>query len=217
MTRRLTLLTVLAFAAVAAPASAGQYAVYACGSYGNHSWTAAGAGGISADTACQGSDPMGLRVGSGTRVADGATATETFTAPSGMTIADFTLTRQLTYRNGAPASGTRPLFALDRLGGTTFSGAGRYQNATRDRLHAQGSWYGYPESNVVVPRSTVSRASFPALAGYTGNAKTLQIMVGCYNGPKATPCTTAAGGAIGNLISGARVVLNDPTRPAASV
>ena len=160
---------------------------------------------------------MGLRVGGGARVADGATASETFTAPSGMTIADFTLTRQLTYRNGAPASGTRPLFALYRLGGTTFAGAGRYQNATRDRLHAQGSWYGYPESNVVVPRSTVSRASFPALAGYTGNAKTLQIMVGCYNGPKATPCTTAGGGSIANLISGARVVLNDPTRPAASV
>ena len=160
---------------------------------------------------------MGLRVGCGARVADGATASETFTAPSGMTIADFTLTRQLTYRNGAPASGTRPLFALYRLGGTIFAGAGRYQNATRDRLHAQGSWYGYPESNVVVPRSTVSRASFPALAGYTGDATTLQIMVGCFNGPKATPCTTAAGGSIANLISGARVVLNDPTRPAASV
>ena len=31
-----------------------------------------------------------------------------FTAPSGMTIADFTLTRQLTYRNGAPADGHAP-------------------------------------------------------------------------------------------------------------
>ena len=217
MTRRLTLLTVLAFAALAAPASAGQYAVYACGSYGNHSWTAAGAAGISADTACQGSDPMGLRVGSGVRVADGATATETFTAPSGMTIADFTLTRQLTYRNGAPASGTRRLYAIYKLGGTVFAGAGHYQLATRDRLHAQGSWYGYPENNVVVPRSTVSRASFPALAGYTGNATSLQIVVGCFNGATNTACTTAGGGAIGNLISGARVVLNDPTKPAASV
>jgi hypothetical protein len=217
VTRRLTLLTVLAFAAVAAPASAGQYAVYACGSYGNHSWTAAGAGGISADTACQGSDPMGLRVGSGARVADGGTATETFTAPSGMTIADFTLTRQLTYRNGAPASGTRRLYALYKLGGTVFAGAGHYQLALRDRLHAQGSWYGYPENNVVVPRSTVSRASFPALAGYSGRATSLQIVVGCFNGSKNTACTTAGGGSIANLISGARVVLNDPTRPAASV
>src|SRR5207237_1351973 len=48
VTRRLILLTVLAFAALAAPASAGQYAVYACGSYGNHSWSAVGAGGIAA-------------------------------------------------------------------------------------------------------------------------------------------------------------------------
>ena len=217
MPRRLSLLTVLAFAAVAAPASAGQYAVYACGSYGNHSWTAAGAGGISADTACQGSDPMGLRVGSGARVADGATGTATFTAPPGMTIADFTLTRQLTYRNGAPADGTRRLYAIYKLGSTVFAGAGRYQLATRDRLHAQSSWYGYPENNVVVPRSTVSRASFPALAGYTGNATFLQIAVGCFNGSRNTACSTAAGGAIGNLISGARVVLNDPTRPVASV
>jgi hypothetical protein len=217
VTRRLILLTVLAFAALAAPASAGQYAVYACGSYGNHSWTVSGAGGISADTSCNGSDPMGLRVAGGARVADTATAAATFTAPSGMTIADFTLTRQLTYRNGAPASGTRPLYALYRLGSTVFAGAGRYQNATRDRLHAQGTWYGYPESNVVVPRSTVSRASFPALAGYTGNATSLQILVGCYNGPQNTACTTAGGGSIANLISGARVVLNDPTRPSASV
>ena len=82
-----------------------------------------------------------------------------------MTIADFTLTRQLTYRNGAPASKTRRLYAIYKLGSTVFAGAGHYENATRDRLHNQGSWYGYPEANVVVPKSTVSRASFPALAG----------------------------------------------------
>ena len=110
-----------------------------------------------------------------------------------MTIADFTLTRQLTYRNGAPADGTRPLYAIYKLGGTVFAGAGRYENATRDRLNAQGSWYGYPENNVVVPRSTVSRASFPALAGYTGDATTLQIAVGCFNGSVDTACTAAGG------------------------
>ena len=103
-----------------------------------------------------------------------------------MTIADFTLTRQLTYRNGAPADGTRRLYAIYRLGGTVFAGAGHYDNATRDRLNAVGSWYGYPESNVVVPRSTVPRSSFPALAGYRGNARTLQIAVGCFNGTVKT-------------------------------
>ena len=52
-----------------------------------------------------------------------------------MTIADFSLTRQLTYRNGAPASGTRPLYALYKLGGTVFAGAGRYD----EQRHATGS------------------------------------------------------------------------------
>ena len=51
---------------------------------------------------------MGNAVGGGARVPLGATGTTTFTAPAGMTIADFTLTRQLTYRNGTPADGTRP-------------------------------------------------------------------------------------------------------------
>ena len=147
----------------------------------------------------------------------GATGTTTFAAPSGMTIADFTLTRQLTYRNGAPASNTRRLYAIYKLGSTVFAGAGHYENATRNRLQTQGSWYGYPEANVVVPKSTVSRASFPALAGYTGDATTLQIAVGCFNGTVNTACTVAAGGGISHLISGARIVLNDPTRPSADV
>ena len=218
--RRPGILVVLALAglgATAAPAQAGSYAVYACGSYGNHSWSGVAATGIARDTSCEGSDPMGNRVGGGARVPLGGTGTTTFTAPSGMTIADFTLTRQLTYRNGTPASGTRPLYAIYKLGSTVFAGAGRYENATRNRLHAQGSWYGHPENNVVVPRSTVSRASFPALAGYTGTATTLQIAVGCFNGSVDTACTVAASGDISHLISGARVVLNDPTRPSASV
>jgi hypothetical protein len=63
----------------------------------------------------------------------------------------------------------------------------------------------------------VSRASFPALAGYTGNAKTLQIAVGCFNGTLDTACTTAAGGGISHLIYGAQVVLNDPTLPVADI
>ena len=160
---------------------------------------------------------MGNAVGGGARVPLGATGSTTFTAPAGMTIADFTLTRQLTYRNGAPADGTRPLYAIYKLGGTVFAGAGRYHNATRARLNGVGSWYGYPESNVVVPRSTVRRSSFPALAGYRGDARTLQIAVGCFNGSIKTACTVAAGGGISHLLSGAQVVLNDPTTPAASI
>jgi hypothetical protein len=218
VTRRFVLATVLALGVLAAPAHAGSYAVSACGSYGNHSWDGVTATDIARDEGCNGSDPMGNRVGGAARVPLGAAGTTTFTAPSGMTIADFTLTRQLTYRNGTPADGTRPLYALYKLGGTVFAGAGRYENATRARLHDQGAWYGYPENNVVVPKSTVSRASFPALAGYAGDATTLQIAVGCYNGSINTACTTAAGGGISHLLSSpVQVVLNDPTLPVSSI
>ena len=218
MTRGLVLLApLLLLGLTAAPAHAGSYAVVFCGPYGNQSWSGVAAAGIASGETCDGGDAMGNRVAGGARAPRGATGTTTFTAPSGMTIADFALTRQLTYRNGAPAANTRPLYALYRLGGTVFAGAGRYQNATRDRLHAQGSWYGYPESNVVVPKSTVTRASFPALAGYAGTARTLQIAVGCYDGPIDSPCTTAPGGAINHLLYGTQVVLNDPTLPNADI
>jgi len=155
----LILLVAAAFGAAAAPAHAGSYSVFACGSYENRSWDSVAATGISADERCTNSATIGNAVAGGVRVPLGATGSTTFTAPAGMTIADFTLTRQLTYRNGAPAGGTRPLFAIYKLGGTVFAGAGRYDNATRDRLRAVGSWYGYPENNIVVPRSTVRRAS----------------------------------------------------------
>jgi hypothetical protein len=217
--RRATLIVLLAaaFAAAATPARAGSYSVFACGSYDNKSWNSVRDSGISADETCPGSTTMGNAVSGGARVPLGSTGTTTFTAPAGMTIGDFTLTRQLTYRNGAPANGTRRLYAIYKLGETVFAGAGHYQNATRDRLNAVGSWYGYPEANVVVPQSTVSRSSFPALAGYRGDARTLQIAVGCFNGTVNTACTVAPAGGISHLISGAQIVLDDPTAPAASI
>ena len=211
------MLVVAALGAAAPAAHAGSYTVFSCGSYDNRSWDSVRDTGISADERCPGSATMGNAVGGGARIPLGSTGTTTFTAPTGMTIADFTLTRQLTYRNGAPADGTRRLYALYALGGTVFAGAGHYENATRNRLNAVGSWYGYPEKNIVVPTSSVSRASFPALAGYAGTATTLQIAVGCFNGSVNTACSVAAGGGISNLLSGARVVLYDPTAPMASI
>ena len=220
VTRRRGILIVLVAAALGAaapPAHAGSYTVFACGSYDNRSWNSVRDTGISADESCPGSASMGNAVSGGARIPLGAAGTTTFTAPTGMSIADFTLTRQLTYRNGTPAEGTRPLYAIYKLGSTVFAGAGRYDNATRSRLNAVGSWYGYPESNVVVPRSTVRRSSFPALAGYAGTATSLQIAVGCFNGSVNTACSVARSGGISHLLSGAQVVLNDPTAPAASI
>jgi hypothetical protein len=213
----LILLVVAAFGAAAAPAHAGSYSVFACGSYDNRSWNSVRDTGISADETCPGSTTMGNAVSGGARTPLGSTGTTTFTAPAGMTIADFSLTRQLTYRNGAPADGTRRLYAIYKLGSTVFAGAGHYENATRNRLNAVGSWYGYPESNVVVPKSTVGRSSFPALAGYAGDARTLQIAIGCFNGTVNTACSVAPAGGISHLLSGAQVVLSDPTTPAASI
>jgi len=222
VTRRPATLVVLvaaALAAAAAPAHAGSYAVNACVSAGaswdNRAWTGVAAAGITADTACPRGDAIGNAVAGGTNpIPQGVAGTTTFTAPEGMTIADFALTRQLTYRNPV-APGTHRLYAIYRLGPTVFAGAGDYDAATRTRLNAVGSWYGYPESNVVVPKSTMRRASFPALAGYRGDATSLQIAVGCFR--RASPCSVAAGGGISHLINGAQVVLDDPTAPAASV
>jgi len=222
VTRRRTLLAavVVALLGAGAPAAqAGTYAVHACLSdgarYDNRAWSGTRATGILADTTCPGADTIGNSVKARTNpIAQGAAGTTTFTAPAGMTIADFALSRQLTYRNPV-ASGTHRLYAIYKLGGTVFAGAGNYDSATRTRLNTLGSWYGYPEANVVVPRSTVTRASFPALAGYGGDARTLQLVVGCFR--RASPCSVAAGGGIAHVLAGAKVVLSDPTRPAASI
>jgi hypothetical protein len=131
-----------------------------------------------------------------------------------MTIADFTFSRGITYRNPV-ADGTHRLYAIYKLDATVFAGAGNYQAATRDRLNAQKRWYGYPEANVTVAMSNVSKVSFPELAGYRGDATTLQISVGCFN--RATPCSVGAGGSVSNAIYGARVVLNDPVAPTVAV
>ncbi len=64
--RRLLLLAPIVLGLAAAPsAHAGSYAVVFCGPYGNHSWTGVAATGIARDEGCEGSDPMGNRVGGG--------------------------------------------------------------------------------------------------------------------------------------------------------
>ena len=184
--RRLALLTALAFAALAAPASAGSYArLRVRRRTATTSWDGVAGAPASPPTGpAQGSDTMGLQ--RRRRRAGGRTARPartTFTAPSGMTIADFTLTRQLTYRNGAPASGHAPAVRdlparrhrLRRRGPLPERDA-----RPRSTPRAAGTATRRPTSSC--RRSTVSRASFPALAGYAGDATTLQIAVGCFNG-----------------------------------
>jgi hypothetical protein len=66
-----------------------------------------------------------------------------------------------------------------------------------------------------VARGTVTRASFPALAGYNGSATQLILRLGCFN--RGTPCSVAAGGGIADTLYGADVTISDPTPPAVSV
>src|SRR6185312_1749545 len=98
----------------------------------------------------------------------------------------------------AAAQGTHQYYVTYALGGTVLAGAGDYDDATRNALNAQHQWYGYPAGTAHVPRSTVTRASFPALARYTGNAQQLFLRVGCFN--RGNPCSVTAGGGIAHYL-----------------
>ena len=116
--------------------------------------------------------------------------------------------------NAAPA-GTHQFFLYYALGATVFAGAGDYADATRNALNQQKQWYGYPAGTAHVARSTVTKASFPALATYNGSANQLVLRVGCYN--RGTPCALTAGNGIGHSLFGADVTVNDPTPPDVAV
>jgi hypothetical protein len=211
----------LALAACApAAAEAGTYHVYACTAAGrnwdNRSWTGAAVPGIVVDTACVTAGwPIGLRIGGGNRIPNGAAAALTFTAPPGATIADFTIDRHLDFRSNPPLEGTRPLYALYLLGGVAFAGAGDYHNATRDRLRTFNAWYGYPANNATLSRRTTRLRDMGALAGYKGDATTLSIQVGCFR--RVTDCSGPAGGRVYHVLYGIDVTIDDPTPPAPTV
>src|SRR4051794_17730664 len=209
------LLAAVAAGAAAAPADAGVYTVFACNAAGrqwdNRSWElVAPVGGITADQDCADDDNIGLNQTPGDRSPDDSQASLQFTAPSGTTIADFRLTKRIFFINPTQ-DGTHRYYAITALGGTAIEGAGNYYNPTRDRLHAQGRWYGYPDDNADTGVVNVSRASFPALASYQGGARTLTVRVGCWK--RGTPCSTKAGAHVANNIRGAEVDVNDPNPP----
>ncbi|HKG65761.1 MAG TPA: hypothetical protein VKB28_16960 [Solirubrobacteraceae bacterium] len=203
--------------ALASPAHAGTYDVHFCNSgatvFDNRSWSALASPGIVTDTACATAGTLiGIRVDAGRRSAAGAVAGLTFTSPPGTAITNFSLSRQLDYKNPV-VSGTRPYFTLYQLGSVVFAGAGDYEDATRNRLNAQRSWYGYPANEAHLARGTVTRASFPALAAYRNDSRQLLLRVGCYRRNTA-PCELGPGGRVYNVFYGARVTVSDPTPPA---
>jgi hypothetical protein len=205
----------LAASAGAAPAQAGIYTVYACNAAGrqwdNRSWEQiAPVNGIAADQDCAGDNNIGLNQSPGDRTAGGAQASLQFLTPAGTSIADFRLTKRIIFRNPTQ-DGTHRYHVITALGGTAIEGAGNYADRARDRLNAEGRWYGYPEGNADTGIVTVSKASFPALAGYAGGARSLTVRIGCTD--RATPCSSAGAAHIANNIRGAEIDVSDPAAP----
>jgi hypothetical protein len=217
MSRILAVAAALTLVLPIAAAQAGTYHVYTCVAAGktwaNGAWRTADISGVVEDASCAG-NTIALTVPVGARMTDNTSSALTLTSPAGTTIADFALTRQIGYTNPV-AAGTHRYFLLYSLGATHFAGAGNFANPTRDALNAQKQWYGYPEGNVAVAKSTVTRASFPALATYAGNANQLILRVGCF--ARGTPCSVHTGGAISHVLHGSDVTIDDPTAPTVAV
>jgi 5-hydroxyisourate hydrolase-like protein (transthyretin family) len=216
------LVLTLAVAGLAAPAaSAGTYTVHACatsdGFTPNQAWARIENGGPAVDTACPfPGSIMGISVPPSDRgfFLQGSESRLSFTAPPGTTIADFRLNHVLAYRNLVPMN-THRFYVLYRLDSTAFAGAGDYDDATRNHLNALGSWYGYPDGAAEFDHRADTVASFPALAGYGGNATSLSIAVGCF--PRGTSCGLAPGGTVSPRIRGAEIKVTDDVAPGLSV
>jgi hypothetical protein len=216
MMRRATFLGFLVAVLAAVPAHAGVYTVYACDAAGtlwdNRSWElTTPAAGIAADQGCAAkADNIGLNEGGG-QTPPGDTAVLAFVSPKGTGIADFRLRRRLIFRNPTP-DGAHRYFMITTLGGTSLEGAGDYNDARRNELNGQKRWYGYPQKNADTGIQTVTRASFPTLAGYQGGARSIALRLGCFR--RGTPCDVTAGGHLGANVLGAEVDVNDPAPPA---
>ena len=215
---RVAICTFGAMLACAVPAQAASYRVFFCsgasGVFENAIFAATPtAPGIGSDASCASANTfIGLSrsVSARARIADGAVARLTFTAPAGTTIADFRWVRTLTFSDGV-ASGTHPLYVLYALGERPFYGSGDYQAATVNRLAAVGSW----PATVSTVKATNTLRSFRSLAGYNGAATSLTLEMGCF--ARGTPCSHTGGSAIYNLLYGSEVTLNDRTNPAVAV
>jgi hypothetical protein len=209
------LLAAIGAVLAAAPAQAGVYTVFACSAAGrqwdSRSWELVEpVGGISADQDCADDNNIGLNQVPGSRTAEGQQASLRFAAPHGTSIFDFRLTKRIFFINPVQ-DGTHRYHVITALGGTAIEGAGNYPDGPRDRLHAQGRWYGYPDDNADTGVVNVSRASFPSLAGYQGGARTLTVRIGCTR--RGSVCSAKAGAHIANNIRGAEIDVTDPNPP----
>ena len=160
---RLLALAITLLLAAPTAAQAGTYHVYTCAAAGkvwaNGAWRTADVSGVVEDASCAG-NYIALTVPAGAQMVNNTSAGLTFTSPSGTTIADFALTRQIGFNNPVAAN-THKYFLLYSLGGTHFAGAGDFQDATRNALNAQQQWYGYPDGNARSPGARSAGATSP--------------------------------------------------------
>src|ERR1700755_3192980 len=95
-------LAILALLLTAPAAHAGTYHVYTCAAggkvYANGAYKTTDVPGVVEDSSCAGSS-IALTVPAGARMANDTSNALTFTSPAGTTIADFALTRQISYTN----------------------------------------------------------------------------------------------------------------------
>jgi hypothetical protein len=187
----------------------GTYDVQACatpaGRFLNHSWVLSGGGNLAAPDACAASaaDPqISIVAQAGASFAGGDGKAWTFTAPQGTSIANFRIQHQLyEYNPVNNPSADQKLYTLMQLGSTVLEATGAYSPPPP-------TWWNggeaYDTHDLVATKDT-----FPASAGYTGNAQTLRFAVGCQTGP----CSLRADGAAFAKIVGATVTINDPTTP----
>ena len=133
--------------------------------------------------------------------------------PGGTTIADFALTRQIGYDEPGRAPDTHKLLPPLHARLDPLRRRGRLLRRRRaTRSTRRSTWYGYPEDNVAIAKSTVTPRELPrARAATPGDAEPLVLRVGCYN--RGTPCSVAAGGAISHILHGSDITINDPTAP----
>ena len=110
---------------------------------------------------------------------------------------------------GSP--GRQMLYSLVQLGGTPLEGGGSYDGQVAASLGPR--WYGnggaYDTGDGIL-----TKESYPALAGYRGDATTMRVTIGCHT----TPCALKTNGAnnAGSIFAslfGATVTINDPTVP----
>jgi hypothetical protein len=218
--RRSLIVVLLVFAGVLAPsAQAGTYQVRACatdtGTYPNRSWTfSIPSGNWSTSTVCQGTRPeLTINELPNTTLPGGEVASMSFVPPSGTGIREFALTRQIFNYNPPNTPEQPPPFIVYSWGGLVFSGGGAYDPATRDAVNATGQWYGYPQGAFDTGAPTITRGTFPLLAGQP-DASYLQIQLGCYSGTCVLGTDgNGAAGTFYNAMFGAVVTVADSTRP----